>query len=137
QRAKKLIEGTTITQQTLDERVQAEKVAEATIAAHKAAIRQAELDLEFTNLRAPVTGRIGDRRVAPGNLVTGGTGGNTTLLATIASIDPIRFEFTLDEASYLRYLRHAERDPNSQDNRDLKFAVKLKLIDETEFTREG
>ena len=54
---------------------------------------------EFTELRAPVTGRIGDRRVSPGNLVTGGTGGNTTLLATIVSLDPIRFEFTFDEAS--------------------------------------
>ena len=58
-----------------------------------------------------MTGRIGDRRVSPGNLVTGGTGGNTTLLATIVSIDPIRFEFTFDEASYLRYerLSQAER----------------------------
>lgn len=135
QRGQKLIQGTTITQQTLDERVQAESVAEATILAQKAAIRQAELDLEFTKLKAPVTGRIGDRRVAPGNLVSGGTSGNTTLLATIASIDPIRFEFTLDEASYLRYLRHAEQDPTSA--RDLNFAVRLKLIDETEFTREG
>ena len=68
-------------------------------------MRQAELDLEFTELRAPVNGRIGDRRVSPGNLVTGGTGGNTTLLATIVSIDPIHFEFTFDEASYLRYER--------------------------------
>ena len=63
---------------------------------------------EFTELRAPIDGRIGDRRVSPGNLVTGGTGGNTTLLATIVSIDPIRFEFTFDEASYLRYERLAE-----------------------------
>ena len=58
-------------------------------------------------MRAPIDGRIGDRRVAVGNLVTGGTGGNTTLLATIVSIDPIRFEFTFDEASYLRYERFA------------------------------
>ncbi len=72
---------------------------QASVAANEAAVRQAELDLEFTELRAPVAGRIGDRRVSPGNLVTGGTGGNTTLLATIVSIDPIRFEFTFDEAS--------------------------------------
>ena len=72
---------------------------------NEAAVRQAELDLEFTELRAPINGRIGDRRVTPGNLVTGGTGGNTTLLATIVSTDPIYFEFTFDEASYLRYER--------------------------------
>ena len=54
-----------------------------------------------------MSGRIGDRRVSLGNLVTGGTSGNTTLLATIVSTDPIRFEFTFDEASYLRYERLA------------------------------
>ena len=70
-------------------------------------MRQAELDLKFTELRAPIAGRIGDRRVTPGNLVTGGTGGNTTLLATIVSTDPIHFEFTFDEASLLRYERLA------------------------------
>ena len=80
-------------------------MAAGSVAAQEAALRQAELDLEFTELRAPVSGRIGDRRVSVGNLVTGGTTGTTTLLATIASIDPIRFEFTMDEASYLRYLR--------------------------------
>ena len=75
--------------------------------ANEAAVRQAELDLQFTELRAPVTGRIGDRRVSPGNLITGGAAGTTTMLATIVSLDPIRFEFTFDEASYLRYERFA------------------------------
>src|SRR6266446_5668597 len=102
-RAQGLAIGTSITQQTFDQRTQAKRVAEASVAAQQAAERQAALDLEFTELRAPVAGRIGDRRVAIGNLVTGGTSGNTSLLATIESIDPIRFEFTLDEASYLRY----------------------------------
>ena len=104
-RGAQLVRDKTITEQTFDQRTQAKRVAEAAVAAQEAAVRQAELDLEFTELRAPVAGRIGDRRVSPGNLVTGGTGGNTTLLATIVSIDPIRFEFTFDEASYLRYER--------------------------------
>ena len=72
---------------------------------------------QFTELRAPVDGRIGDRRVAVGNLVTGGTGGNTTLLATIVSVDPIRFEFTFDEASYLRYERFASVEPGRRQPR--------------------
>ena len=71
-------------------------------------VHSAELDLnEYSQLRAPIDGRIGDRRVSVGNLVTGGIGSNTTLLATIVSVDPIRFEFTFDEASYLRYQRFA------------------------------
>src|SRR3954452_20673818 len=104
-RASQLVRDRTITEQTFDQRTKGKSVAEGSVAAQEAFVRQAELDIQFTELKAPVTGRIGDRRVSEGNLVTGGTGGNTTLLAMIVSIDPIRFEFTFDEASYLRYER--------------------------------
>ena len=107
ERGESLVRGTTITQQTLDQRTQASRVAEASVTAQEAAVRQADARPQFTELTAPISGRIGDRRVSIGNLVSGGTTGSTTLLATIASIDPIRFEFTMDEASYLRYLRLA------------------------------
>ena len=107
-RAEKLVRDKTITEQTFDQRQQAKRNAEASVTWNEMAVRQASLDLEFTELRAPVTGRIGDRRVSPGNLVTGGSGGGTTLLATIVSTDPIRFEFSFDEASFLRYTRLAQ-----------------------------
>src|SRR5262245_9629979 len=81
-RGSELVRQKTITEQVFDQRTQAKRVAEASVTAQEAAVRQAELDLEFTELRAPVTGRIGDRRVSVGNLVTGGTGGTTTMLAT-------------------------------------------------------
>jgi RND family efflux transporter MFP subunit len=135
-RAQSVGVGTVITQQTLDQRTQAKRVAEASVAAQEAAVRQATLDLEFTELRAPVSGRIGDRRVSPGNLVTGGTSGNTTLLATIESIDPIRFEFTFDEASYLRY-RRASNEGVDAANGGMAMPVRLKLIDEPEFAHAG
>jgi len=125
-----------ITQQTLDQRTQAKRVAQAAVAAQEAAVEQAELDLEFTELRAPVSGRIGDRRVSIGNLVTGGTSGNTSLLATIESIDPIRFEFTVDEASYLRYA-HLSNGGAEAANRGLTLPIGLKLIDESTFSHEG
>src|SRR5262249_50975986 len=80
QRGAALVKERTITEQTFDQRTQAKRVAEASVQAQEAAVRQATLDLDFTELRAPVAGRIGDRRVSPGNLVTGGTAGNTTLL---------------------------------------------------------
>jgi RND family efflux transporter MFP subunit len=135
-RAQGLTIGMVITQQTFDQRTQAKRIAEASVAAQQAAEMQATLDLEFTELRAPVAGRIGDRRVSIGNLVTGGTSGNASLLATIESVDPIRFEFTLDEASYLRYGHFAE-DGAGMANRGLTFPVKLKLIDESTFSHEG
>src|SRR5690348_12551022 len=129
-RAEQLVRDRTITEQTFDQRTQAMRVADATVKAREAAVRQAELDMQFTELRAPITGRIGDRRVSPGNLVTGGTTGNTTLLATIVSIDPIEFEFTFDEASYLRYERLAKDGGQDVASRNASVQVALKLIDE-------
>src|ERR1700686_4320823 len=136
ERAQGLAIGTAITQQTFDQRTQAKRIAEASVAAQQAAERQGGLDLEFNELRAPVAGRIGDRRVSIGNLVTGGTSGNTSLLATIESIDPIRFEFTLDEGSYLRYGQFTE-DGAGAANRGLTVPITLKLIGEPAFSHEG
>jgi RND family efflux transporter MFP subunit len=133
-RGESLRTGTTITQQALDQRLQASRVAAASVTAQEAALKQSELDLSFTELTAPISGRIGDRRVSIGNLVTGGATGST-LLATIASIDPIRFEFTMDEASYLRYLRMASS--SNAANRGMTLPVRLKLIDEDAYTHEG
>ncbi len=135
-RASQLVRDRTITEQTFDQRTQAKSVAEASVAAQEAAVRQAELDLQFTELKAPVTGRIGDRRVSEGNLVTGGTGGNTTLLATIVSIDPIRFEFTFDEASFLRYERLGKEGKDIT-SRGAGVEVTVKLIDEPDFKHVG
>lgn len=136
-RGEALLHNKTITEQLYDQRMQAKRVAEAAVASQEAMVRSAELDLnEYSELRAPIDGRIGDRRVSVGNLITGGAGGNTTLLATIVSVDPIRFEFTFDEASYLRYQRfalHGKGEPG----RDNGVAVSLKLIDEPDFVHQG
>jgi RND family efflux transporter MFP subunit len=135
-RASQLVRDRTITEQTFEQRTQAKRVAEASVAAQEAAVRQVELDLQFTELKAPVTGRIGDRRVSEGNLVTGGTSGNTTLLATIVSIDPIRFEFTFDEASFLRYERLGKEGKDIT-SRGAGVEVLVRLIDEPDFAHKG
>jgi RND family efflux transporter MFP subunit len=135
-RGQQLVKEKTITDQTFEQRSQVARNARAAVAGAEAALRQAKLDLEFTELHAPINGRIGDRRVSPGNLVTGGTGGNTTLLATIVSTDPIHFEFTFDEASFLRYERMSS-DGHDIASRGAGVPVELKLIDEKEFTHKG
>ncbi len=134
-RGRQLLRDRTISEQIFEQRSQAFRNAQASVAANEAMVRQAELDLEFTELRAPVSGRIGDRRVTPGNLVTGGTGGTTTLLATIVSIDPIRLEFTFDEASLLRYERLARDGKTELTGRGT--TVRLRLIDEPDFSHYG
>src|SRR5258705_878321 len=135
-RGQQLVRERTISEQIYEQRAQAFRNAQASVAANEAMVRQAELDLEYTEPRAPITGRIGDRRVTQGNLVTGGAGGNTTLLATIVSVDPIRFEFTFDETSLLRYQRLAsggKGDVTGLGNT----AVRLKLLDEADFSHYG
>ena len=133
-RAQQLVRDKAISEQVYDQRAQTKRNAEASVAANQAAVRQAELDLEFTEVRAPIAGRIGDRRVSPGNLVASGAG--ATLLATIVSTDPMRFEFTFDEASLLRYDR-AARQHAEQPARGFSLPVKLRLIDEPDFTHQG
>jgi RND family efflux transporter MFP subunit len=135
-RGQQLVRDKTITEQAFDQRTQVQRSAAASVAANEAAVRQAELDLQFTELRAPVGGRIGDRRISPGNLVTGGLAGNTSLLATIVSIDPIRFEFTFDEASYLRYERLSAVGKEVT-GRAGSVIVALKLLDEGDFVHRG
>jgi RND family efflux transporter MFP subunit len=133
-RGQQLMRERTISEQVFQQRAQLFRNAQAAVTANEALLRQAALDLEFTELKAPVSGRIGDRRVTPGNLVTGGTGG-TTLLATIVSTDPIRLEFTFDEASLLRYERLARGGHKDIAGRNTQ--VKLRLIDEHDFSHGG
>lgn len=136
ERGQSLVTAKTITEQIFEQRTQAFRNAQAAVTAAQAAVHQAELDLEFTELRAPIDGRIGARQVSPGNLVAGGNTGNTTPLATIVSTDPIYFEFTFDEASYLRYERLAENGSDVA-SRGGGVPVTLKLIDEQGFPHEG
>ena len=131
-RAKELVMGASVTRQQMDQRIAARASAEAAVRAQKAAVQQAELDLEFTELKSPISGRIGDRRVSIGNFVSSATSPGATMLATIQSIDPIRFEFTLDESAYLRL----ERSGAEKGIRE-GLPVGLKLIDEAEFAHKG
>ncbi|WP_119301340.1 efflux RND transporter periplasmic adaptor subunit [Dongia deserti] len=108
-RYEKMREGNIVGEADYDDRVEAVSAGKAAVAAAQAELEQAELDLGYTEIRAPVTGRISRHEVSAGNLITGGYSGNTTLLTTIVSLDPIYFEFDVSEANYLAYQRATER----------------------------
>ncbi|QDT57002.1 Efflux pump periplasmic linker BepF [Caulifigura coniformis] len=78
--------------------------AEADNRAAQARLAASRLNLEYTEVRAPVSGRVGARAVTDGNLISGGSE-QATLLTTIVSLDPIHVDFDADEQSYLRYMR--------------------------------
>ena len=134
-RAKRLIESKTISEEQLDAKVQARTAAQAEVEAARAQLNFAELDLEFTHIKAPVGGRIGRALVTEGNLVSGGSE-NSTLLTTIVSMDPIHFYFTGDEQAYIHYLR-LDREGGRQSSHYAKNPVKLKIADEQEFKHTG
>ena len=77
--------------------------ADEAVLSAEAALKAAQLDLEFTEVRAPIAGRISNARVTAGNLVVGGSTANATLLTTLVSQDPLHCYFEADEASVLRY----------------------------------
>ena len=119
-----------------DQRVSDLKVATASVEAAKAAIRTAELNVEFTRITAPITGRISRHQVSIGNLISGGDGGAATLLTTIVSLDPIYFNFDMSEADYLAYQR-ASAKGLMRSTRDNTVAVSLRLTDERGWPHEG
>ncbi len=93
------------TAENVDTREADRRSEQAAIETAKAAINDAQLDLEFSRVTAPFSGRIGAHLVSIGNLVSGSRGGTspTTLLATIVSLDPIYIDFDMSEADYLAW----------------------------------
>jgi RND family efflux transporter MFP subunit len=105
------------TVENVDQRMADQKSATAAIETARAAIRDAQLDLEFSQVTAPLTGRVGAHLVSIGNLVSGSRegGGASTLLATIVSLDPIYLDFDMSEADYRAYQRaHGGNAPQDE-----------------------
>lgn len=103
--------------------------AAADVQAAKAKLETAQLNLGYTEVRAPVGGRISRRLATVGNLISGGTD-QATLLTTIVSLDPIYCYFDADERSFLKYTRLVEAGKLSN-IRDTKLPVFVRLADET------
>jgi RND family efflux transporter MFP subunit len=135
-RYEKMREGNIVGEADYDDRVEAVSAAKAAVAVAQAQVRDAQLDLGYTEIRAPVTGRISRHEVSAGNLITGGYSGDVTLLTTIVSVDPIYFDFDMSEANYLAYQRATERGA-MQSIRDNKVQVFAKLADEQDWKHEG
>jgi len=100
-RAHKLYQTKVISKEDYDQRVAAEEQAEADVRAAKAALRLARLNLEYTEVRAPIDGRTGRALVTRGNLVQSDP--TPDLLATLVSLDPVYVYFDVDEQTYLGY----------------------------------
>ena len=133
-RSQELLKAGNVAATINDQRLAQAQQAQADVQAAEAQIQSDALNLEFTHVIAPISGRISRKFVSEGNLVSGGD--SSTLLTTIVSLDPIDFYFDADEISYLKYTRLslAGLRPSS---RDVANPVMIATSDETEFKHEG
>jgi len=122
-------------QQTFDERAAEVKSATASRDNAVAAVNQAELNLDYTRVLAPVSGRVGRHEVSIGNLVMGGTG-ETTLLTTIVSLDPIWLMFNVSEGDGMTYKRLIQKG-EVESVRDNSVMVEGQLMDEKDWPLKG
>ena len=120
-------------QSVVDTDAQKAESAAAGLAAAEAAVARAKLDLGFTQIHAPVTGRISDNFVSPGNLIAAGA--SSGALTTIVSLDPIHFTFDATEQEYLEAVR--ELSAANVRKTAGQTTVEVRLIDEPEFTHSG
>jgi RND family efflux transporter MFP subunit len=135
-RAASLREKDFVAQSTYVQRLQTKKAAEAAVETGKAATRQAQLDLEFSRVTAPMTGRISQHQVSIGNIISGGSAAPSTLLTTIVSLDPIYLNFDMSEDQFLAYQR-AVAGGKLKSTRDNGVPVFARLTDESNWTRSG
>jgi RND family efflux transporter MFP subunit len=133
ERAQALGRSGNITEQVLEQRRQTLETNRADLQGAQAAVRTARLNLGFTEIRAPLAGRIGRKLISEGNLV----GADQTLLTTIVSLDPIYFYFDVDERSYLAYQRNSIALNPGAANGNKGPEVLVGVTDEKEPTRKG
>jgi RND family efflux transporter MFP subunit len=126
------------TQETYDERLAQVNIATASRDAAIAAVNQAQLNLDYTRVTAPVSGRVGRHEVSVGNLIMGGTSGTatTTLLTTIVSLDPIWLTFYVSEGDGMTYKRLVQKG-EVKSARDNAIEVEGQLMDEKTWTLKG
>jgi len=124
------------TKETYDERVSQVAIATASRDAALAAVNQAQLNLDYTRVTAPVSGRMGRHEVSVGNLVMGGVTGSTTLLTTIVSLDPIWLVFNVSEGEGMTYKRLVQKG-EIKSPRDNAVEVQGQLMDEKTWTLKG
>ncbi|MBB3065648.1 efflux RND transporter periplasmic adaptor subunit [Limibacillus halophilus] len=136
-RAERLLPNKNIAREEYDSRVANKKVQEAQLRAAKAELRSAELDLAFTEVRAPVSGRISSAEVDEGNLIEAASGASTRL-TTIVSQDPIHFVFDVSESDYLKYIRlNSVSGVGNPTVAGATIEVELRLMDEKDWPRRG
>lgn len=137
-RREQLLPRGAITKEEFEEYTAAEREAEASLVAAKADASRTAVDLNYTKVVAPISGRIDRAFVSKGTLLTGGVSSGT-LLTKIVKDQPMYVYFDVDEQALLRYRRQRQGDSNAPaaQLKDLKIPCLLQLADEKDFPHQG
>src|SRR5439155_17381559 len=137
ERAKRLIATKAISEEDYDTKSKTYTAVQAAVRSAKATLDSAKLNLEFTQIRAPIDGRISRAVVTEGNLISSGVAGSGgTLLTTIVSLNPLYLYGDADERSILKYLQ-LRREGKRVSARDEEIPAEMELADETGFPHKG
>jgi membrane fusion protein, multidrug efflux system len=134
-RVRQLVQWRAVSQEEVDTRAAEQRQTEEAVKAARAAVEVEQLNVEFTQVKAPISGRISREFVTVGNLINGGSA-DSTLLTRIVSLDPIYCYFDVDERSYLKYSRLWQNAAHAA-SRTAKISVDLGLADEAGFPHHG
>jgi multidrug efflux system membrane fusion protein len=138
-RTRLLVSKNAASREELDTWTGKQAVAEGQVLKAQAAVKQAQLDLDFTKIKAPFAGRVSRTQVDVGNLVN--AGGGETLLTTLVSVDPMFVYFPVDERAFLRYRKSglADLKPNEPEPpiKDLHIPVQVALESDQGFPHKG
>ena len=134
-RSAKLLDIKAVSREEYESRINGSREAKADVAAARAAVDSAKLNLEFTRITAPISGRVSKAVVTAGNLVTGGSNA-ATLLTTVVSLDPMYVTFEGDEQIYLKYNELSRRGERTS-SRDVANPVLMGLANETDYPHHG
>jgi RND family efflux transporter MFP subunit len=131
-----LVQTSAVSEQVVDQRRQALQAAHAAESIAEGALKAAQLNVEFSHVLAPITGRVSRHLISVGNLVQGSDTGTSTTLTSIVSLDPIYIYFDVDEATYLKNnkLWFEGKRPSS---RDTPNPVEVTLTGETKPSHQG
>ncbi|WP_443026836.1 efflux RND transporter periplasmic adaptor subunit [Sphingomonas sp. LT1P40] len=130
-RASRLLSEDAVSKSDYDRLAARVRAVRASLSAAQARVGARALDVQFTQVRAPITGRISDRRVDAGNLVSTADAAGGTLLTTINALDPIYFTFDSSEALFLKAQRERQKGGDAAQQ------VEIKLQDESGYSRTG
>src|SRR5437868_13123051 len=131
-----LVQTSAVSEQVVDQRRQALQAAHAAETQAEGALKAAKLNIEFTHVTAPITGRVSRHLVSAGNLVQGSDSGTSTLLTSIVTLDPIYVYFDMDETTFIKYskLWFEGKRPSSRDTAN---PVQVTLAGETKPSHDG